>query len=259
MRSFNTVLRLASVSCLFAAVAATSGCRGWTSEQPPVHLNPNMDTQDKYKPYRNSDYFADGRAMRTPPAGTVARTVSGTSARDADYLRTDEAFYFATAGGELASGGQLLQGLPDTLDVNGELLARGQERYNIYCAPCHAQHGNGKGTVASRLRIKPPNFHEETWRKQSVSHFYRVITHGKPLPEDRSDPSIAMNMPSYAAQIPVKDRWAIALYVRALQQSQYGEGTIPLDGIGAVADATTSNPGAAAAPAAPAAGNGSTP
>lgn len=258
MRRLHMTFRLASVSCLLAALAAVSGCRGWTSEQPPVHLNPNMDTQDKYKPYRNSDFFADGRAMRTPPEGTVARTIAGNEARDADYLRTDESFYFGTSGGELAQGGQLLQGIPATLEVNAALLARGQERYNVYCAPCHAQHGNGKGTVASRLRIKPPNFHEQTWQNQSVSHFFRVITHGKPLPEDRSDPSIALNMPSYAAQISVKDRWAIALYVRALQQSQYSGGTIPLDGLGAVAAATPSNSGAAT-PVAPAAGTGSTP
>ena len=226
---------------------AASGCRGWTSDQPPVHLNPNMDTQEKHKAYRGSDFFDDGRSMRTPPEGTVARTVAGDSVRDDDFLRLDEAYYFGTASGKT------LAGLPDRLRVSSELLARGQERYNIYCAPCHAQHGSGEGTVASRLTIKPPDFHTDTLRGLSVSHFYRIITHGKPLPEDGAD---RLNMPSYAAQVPVEDRWAIALYVRALQQSQYAGGVIPMDGLGSSApseapvDGAPSNPSEGAAPAA---------
>lgn len=225
-----------------------SGCRGWTSDQPPVHLNPNMDTQQKHKAYRADDFFADGRSMRTPPEGTVARTLSGDASRDADYLRADEAYYYGTADGKTMSG------LPERLEVTPELLERGRQRYDIYCAPCHARHGTGAGTVASRLKIKPPNFHDDGRRAMSVSHFFRIITHGKPLPEDRADPSIPLNMPSYAAQIPTDDRWAVALYVRALQQSQYAGGAIPTDGLGAAAPAEAAPADGAPAEAAPADG-----
>lgn len=247
----------------FLLALGLTGCRGWTSDQPPVHLNPNMDTQEKYKPYRASDFFADGRAMRDPPAGTVARTVSGAEARDQDFLRQDDTFYQGT------QNGATLAGLPSRLQVSGEMLQRGQQRYDIYCAPCHARHGNGLGTVAGRLAIKPPNFHDDNLRGKSVSHFYRIITHGKPLPEDRADPTIKLNMPSYAAQISVEDRWAIALYVRALQQSQYSGGKIPVDGLGAAAPATDApastdpatlpSPADGSAAAEPAANDGSTP
>lgn len=251
MRSLSSLLHAAALS--LAIAGGLAGCRGWTSDQPPVHLNPNMDTQPKHKAYRDSDFFADRRSMRTPPAGTVARTVAGDTPRDADFLRTDDRYYTAL------EGGQTMRGLPERLAVTPETLVRGQERYNIYCAPCHARHGNGMGTVASRLRIKPPNFHTEPYQAQRVAHFYRIITHGKPLPEDRADPSIAMNMPAYAAQIPVEDRWAIALYVRALQQSQYSGGAIPVDGIGSAAPAVMNPSANGTPPAPPATGDGSTP
>lgn len=232
MRSLHSSARTASL--MLALCVAGSGCRGWTSDQPPVHLNPNMDTQDKYKAYRASDFFADGRTMRAPPSGTVARTAGGRVAQDSDYLRVDDAYYLATADNAP------IPGLPDALRPTPALLERGQQRYNIYCAPCHARHGNGEGTVASRLRIKPPTFHDDVRLGQSVAHFYRIITHGKPLPEDRTDLSVPLNMPSYQAQIGPEDRWAIALYVRTLQQTQYTAGTLPLQGLG---NASTSEAG----------------
>jgi mono/diheme cytochrome c family protein len=205
---------------LLVASAALVGCRGWTSDEPPVHLNPNMDTQAKLRPYRASDFFADGRGMRTPPAGTIARTSTGNTARDADFVATDEHRYTGmVAGAEVTSP-------PAGLEVNQALLERGRDRYNIFCAPCHAQHGDGQGTVASRLTIKPPTFHDDLHYKQTLGYFYRIITHGKPLPEQRTDPNMALNMPSYAAQVSVEDRWAIALYIRALQRTTHA-GPLP--------------------------------
>ena len=103
--------------CLSAlgALVLFSGCRGWESQEPPVHLNQNMDTQPKLKPYRNNDFFADGRAMRTPPEGTVAQ----------GKLKADDHFYQGKANGELVDA------FPATLPLTEGLVNRGQERYNF--------------------------------------------------------------------------------------------------------------------------------
>lgn len=201
-------------------LALSVGCRGWTSEQPPVHLNPNMDTQPKHKPYRADDFFADGRSMRTPPEGTVPRTVTGNTALDADYLELDDHYYRGVVGNEVA------ETPPAGLIVDGALLDLGRERYNIHCAPCHAAHGTGTGLVAERLAIKPPTFHDELRYKRPLGHFYRAILHGVPLPEDRASEDAPLNMPSYATQVTPEERWAIALYVRALQQVSH-QGPLP--------------------------------
>jgi mono/diheme cytochrome c family protein len=183
---------------------AALGCRGWTSEQPPVHLNPNMDTQIKYKPSRESKFFDNGRAMQMPVEGTVPRTLAGTEGRDADFLALDDHKYTGKVDGKDALG------FPEGFEVNETTLARGQERYNIYCAPCHATSGNGKGTVARRYPIPPPTFHQERIHNLALGNLYQTITHGKNWP----------NMPSYANQIPVDDRWAIIGYLRALMRTQ---------------------------------------
>jgi mono/diheme cytochrome c family protein len=203
-----------TISLLFLACTAVA-CRGWTSESPPVHLNPNMDTQEKGVAYRASDFFADGRVMRTPVDGTVARTISGRTPRDRDLLGTDQAFYRAV------DNGAVINSPPPGLVVDEALLNRGRERYNIYCAPCHAQHGTGDGLVAARLAIKPSSFHTDRQYRRPLGHFYRVMTHGYPLPEQRTSADAPLNMPSYASQVPPTDRWAIALYLRALQRTTH--------------------------------------
>jgi mono/diheme cytochrome c family protein len=204
--------RSTTLIAVLALATVAVGCRGWTSKDPPVHLNPNMDTQNKHKAFRADDSFADGRSMRTPPAGTVARTVAGDTARDALFVGEDTHLYTG-----VAADGTIPNALPSSLKADQAMLDRGQERYDIFCAPCHAKHGKGNGTVASRLAIKPPTFHDDTRASLPLSHYFRIITHGKPLPEDRGSPDDKLNMPSYAAQISVEDRWAIASYMRALQ------------------------------------------
>lgn len=150
-----------------------SGCRGWTSEEPPIHPNPNMDTQIKYKPYRESDFFADQRDMRPRVDGTVAR-------------------------GDLDGKTQP--------PITQKLMQRGRERFNIYCAPCHSAYGDGNGMVGVKLPIKPTTFHSEFMRAQTLQHFVDVMTNG------------IRTMPSYKHQIPIEDRWAIAVYIQALQE-----------------------------------------
>lgn len=182
-----------------------AGCRGWTSEKPPVHPNPNMDTQLKYKPYRESEFFSDGRDMRPNIEGTVAQ--------GKDKLKDDDHFYRARVNGEVAKT------FPPDFKLTKETLERGRERYNIYCAICHSQTGDGNGLVGRRLQVKPTNFHGDatpptiSMRDQPVGHFFDVMTNG------------IRTMPSYRDKLTEADRWAVAAYIRTLQVSQDADGT----------------------------------
>ena len=116
------------------AALAGAGCRGWTSSRPPIHLNPNMDHQPKYRPQAESDFFYDGAAMRVPVEGTVAR----------GELWEDRAFY----EGDDAEGNDVATSPGG--DRPRSVLARGAERYQIYCQPCHDPGGDGKGIFFER-------------------------------------------------------------------------------------------------------------
>ena len=172
------------------ASAAVVSCRGQESADPPVHLNPNMDSQPRYDPQSVSKFYEDRRTMRPLVDGTVAR---GNLNDDETYTKGCEDGHFT-----------LKSPIPMTSDV----LKRGQERYDIYCTPCHDKTGYGEGLVVKRGYPKPINFHEDYARKMPDGQVYGAIANG------------VRNMPSYAAQIPVADRWAIVAYVRALQFSQ---------------------------------------
>lgn len=172
------------------ALLALSACRGQPSEQPPVHLNPNMDTQEKYKPQSLSRFFEDKRTMRMPVEGSVAR---GNLKEDNAYFRGKE-------------GDAFINYIPT--EVNAQFMARGQERYNIYCSPCHDQTGAGKGIVATRGLVPPPSYHDDRIRNMPEGELYNVITNG------------VRTMPAYRHQIPEADRWAIVGYIRALQRAQ---------------------------------------
>lgn len=169
----------------------TSCYRGKPSEDPPIHMNPNMDSQEKYEAQEESRFFEDGSAMRPPVAGTVAR----------GELRENDAYYRGKN-----KDGSLITKMP--VEITMELLQRGRERYNIYCAPCHDQTGSGKGIVVKKGFLPPPSMHLDRLRESPDGHFYDVISNG------------IRNMPSYKHQIPVADRWAIVSYVRALQRAQ---------------------------------------
>jgi mono/diheme cytochrome c family protein len=150
-----------------------------------------MHDQPKYKPLRESEIFADKRSARPLVPGTVAR---GT-------LREDTAYYTGKDGKEL------LARVP--MPVDAALLARGREEFQVFCSPCHGRTGRGDGMVVQRGFKKPPSYHTDRLRQVPVGYFYDVMTNGFGAMSD------------YAAQIPVRDRWAIAAYVRALQLSQY--------------------------------------
>jgi mono/diheme cytochrome c family protein len=171
-------------------VLAAGGCaRGTPREQRPVVVIPDMEFQAKFKAQASTPLFADGRTMRTPPAGTVAR---GT-------LKEDSTYYAGRADGEYVA--------VNPRPVTRELLERGRARYDIYCSPCHDRTGAGRGLVVQRGFVPAANFHDQRARDFQDGYIFSVVTHG------------VRNMPSYGAQIPPGDRWAIVAYVRALQRS----------------------------------------
>jgi cytochrome c5 len=182
----NLSLLLAGLS-----VAALLGCRGQVSDQPPLWIKHGMEFQPKALPYGHSSFNADGRTMQAPPPGTVA----------VGLLKEDDAYW--RGGKDSAS---LVTQNP--LRITAQVMERGQERFNIYCTPCHSQTGIGDGLVIKRGFTPPPNFHDDRIVGVSDGYIFQVISHG------------IRTMPSYGKQIPEEDRWAIVAYIRALQRSQ---------------------------------------
>lgn len=155
----------------------------------------DMQDQPKYKDQRPSTFFADGRSSRPELDGTIAR----------GELHEDVAYY---EGKDVAGkDGKDVEAFP--VAVNKAFLERGQQRYDIYCAPCHGRLGNGMGMIVQRGFKQPPSYHIERLRNAPVGHFYDVITNGYGA------------MLNYSQQIQVRDRWAIVAYIRALQLSQH--------------------------------------
>jgi mono/diheme cytochrome c family protein len=175
----NTKLRALVVACCLAAGLLTAGCRQ------------DMHDQPKFKPYAKSEFFADRRSARPLVDGTIAR----------GHLRDDAVLYTGKADG------QPVAAFP--FAVTAEVMARGQERFDIFCSPCHGRTGAGDGMIVRRGYRKPPTFHQDRLRQAAPGYTFDVITSGFGA------------MPDYAQQIPVRDRWAIAAYVKALQRSQH--------------------------------------
>ena len=175
----RTDARLLAASALAAAVVAAAGCRQ------------DMHDQPKYIPLRESAFFGDDRSARPIIEGTVAR----------GHLREDTLFYTGKVAGKDA------EAFP--IPITAPVLARGRERFDIYCAPCHGRTGGGDGMVVRRGFRRPPTFHQDRLRDAPVGHFFDVITNGFGA------------MPDYAEQVRSEDRWAIIAYVRALQLSEH--------------------------------------
>ena len=169
-----------AISALIVAIAvAGAGCRQ------------DMHDQPKYIPLRESTFFADSRSARPLVEGTVAR----------GHLRDDELTFTGKVNGQDATV------FPSPVDA--VVIARGHERFDIYCSPCHGRTGQGDGMVVRRGYRRPPSMHQDRLRDAPVGHFFDVMTNGFGA------------MPDYAAQIKAEDRWAIAAYVRALQLSEH--------------------------------------
>jgi hypothetical protein len=192
---------------VFAIVAAVSilGFRGSNSTKPPLEVFPDMDRQARYKPQASNDFFADGRNDRPVPAKTVAR---------GDYFNQAEVFSAEfddkTVGDTVLNQGKDSEGnFVDTLplEVTHALMAEGKEKYDIFCAVCHGAAGDGNG-VTKPYGVLAASYHDDRLRTIEDGHIFDVITNGKGL------------MLPFNDRISPEERWAIVLYVRALQRSQ---------------------------------------
>jgi len=150
----------------------------------------DMRDQPRYETFEASSFFANGQSSRPLVAGTIAR----------GWLPESEAFATGRSGGQFVS--------EPPVELTAALVERGRNRFNIYCSPCHAFSGDGDGMIVQRGFRRPPSFHVERLRQAQAGHFFDVMTHGLGA------------MPSYAAQLQPRDRWAVVGYVRALQLSQ---------------------------------------
>ena len=189
-------LSLLPFACIYKA-------RHTHSPLPRIHLIQGMDNQPRYKSQQVNPLFADTREARPPVAGTIAR---GKLAED-DALERGQ------------SHGQFVEAFP--VPVTMSLLTRGQDRFQIYCAPCHGLSGGGDGIVAVRADrlqegtwVPPSSMHAASVLARPVGHLFNTITNG------------IRTMPSYGSQIPAADRWAIVAYVRALQLSGHAKASV---------------------------------
>jgi hypothetical protein len=168
------------VGALFAIVLATSACRQ------------DMHDQPKYIPLRESAFFGDARSARPLLEGTVARG----QLHDDLFLES----------GKIGKDDATMFPFP----VDAEIMARGRERFDIFCSPCHGRTGNGDGMIVRRGYRRPPTYHDDRLRNAPIGHFVDVMANGFGA------------MPDYSEQVEARDRWAIAAYIRALQLSQHG-------------------------------------
>lgn len=171
--------RLSTLGLALLLAAQASACRQ------------DMHDAPKYEPLEQSSFFKDKRTSRPLVAGTIAR----------GKLKEDKLLHTGRDGDALS------ESFP--FPVTEGVLARGRERYNIYCTPCHARTGEGNGMIVQRGYKQPPSFHEERLRAMPAGYFFHVMTNGY------------VTMPSYSLQVGAEDRWAIAAYVKALQLSRH--------------------------------------
>ena len=188
--NFKGMLKVAGILALGITF---TGCQGQLSDKPPIHPNMNMDQQPRKEAQEVNNFFADGRSMRQPVDGTVARGLA----------KTDRAYYEG-----VNDNGEFIEEIP--VDLTKSFLYRGKERYEIFCTPCHGQTGAGDGIImeGNYGYVPAPSYHDPRVRALSDGELYSAIYNG------------VRTMPSYATQIPVEDRWAIVAYIRALQESQ---------------------------------------
>ncbi len=185
-------LALKLLALLLVTVVMMS-CRGQKSENPPIRLHFNMNFQERFNAQQENPFFEDGMAMRMPVEGTVAR----------GNLQHNTVLF---AG--LDESGEFVNEIP--FELTREFLNRGRERYDVFCQMCHGGTGDGRGIIMTGGYgyVPAPTFHSDNSRSMPEGEIYDAIANG------------IRNMPGYASQINVEDRWAIVAYVRALQASQ---------------------------------------
>jgi len=220
--------------CVILAGSALAGCRGETSDAPPRRFFPGLDDQPKFKAQDETEFFADGRTMRDPPANTVAfgrtahtgeitgftpagRAISVDFAQREAMLEADDAFYRGRT-----AGGELVRDIP--IPVTEALIELGRENYNIYCIVCHGGLGEGDGMVGQKWSYVLPSLQAEailkggSEEKGSDGYIYDRIRNGVPNPGG----AFPLKMPSYATKVSERESWAIVAYIRALQRARHG-------------------------------------
>lgn len=188
------VRNIALIGCTLLTVSCF---REMPTENSSIHLIRNMADQEKFEPYEKNSFFSDESAMRMPIEGTIAR----------GDLHDDNPDYYT---GKTAKGEDVVK---NPVALNSLVMERGQQRFMIYCSPCHGALGDGKGIVAQRGLtqgfVPPTSFQSDDMMKKPDGHYFQVISNG------------IRNMQSYQYQVRVDDRWAIVHYIRALQRSEH--------------------------------------
>jgi hypothetical protein len=197
MRYFLLIFFLAGI-----AVVSIAGFRGSISRKPPIEVFPDMDRQDKLRPQAHNSFFANQQSSQLPVPGTIARSeplqVNGKSV----YPYEDS----PVNTGRITGTTNFVETIP--FPITKQLLARGQERYQISCLPCHGALADGKGITTKYGMVVIRNLHEPNMIKLADGDMFNTITFGKNL------------MGAYGSNVSAEDRWAIIAYVRALQRSQ---------------------------------------
>jgi mono/diheme cytochrome c family protein len=193
---------------IFAGAAilfSIAGLQGRLSRQPPIEVFPDMDRQAKLRPQKPNDFFPNGVSSQLPPAGTVARSEPIQTAAGAVYRYEDS----PVNTGKISGTTNFVEINP--MALNAELLARGRQRFDIYCAPCHGALGDGNG-ITKKIGVMPAvaNLHDKRIVEMADGEIFNTISNGKGL------------MGAYGPIVPVEDRWAIIGYLRALQLSWLG-------------------------------------
>jgi mono/diheme cytochrome c family protein len=187
---------------LCLVVVSVSGLRGDKSRRPPIELFPDMDRQPKLRPQAHNSFFADQLSSRLPVEGTVPRS-------QPTLLEGREIYPFEDNPlntGRIPGTTNFVETIP--LPLTEQLLARGQQRYTINCAPCHGAVGDGKGITSKYNMIAMANFHDVRLVKMPDGEIFNTITYGKNL------------MGAYGPNVTITDRWAIIAYIRALERSR---------------------------------------
>jgi len=192
-------------AALGAAVVGIAGFPGRLSRKPPIEVFPDMDRQAKLRPQKPFDFFQNGVSSQLAPAGTIARSEPIQTVDGAVYRFEDA----PVNTGKISGTTNFIETNP--LPVNGVLLARGHERFDIYCAPCHGKLGDGNG-ITKKLALMPAvaNLHDKRIVEMTDGEIFNTITFGK------------NTMGAYGLIVPTEDRWAIVAYLRALQLSWLG-------------------------------------
>lgn len=225
-----TLKHAAALALSGLCVVAVAGCRGDRTEERPRQFFPDMDDQPKLKAQAESEFFADGRAMRNPVPGTIAfgeqaelswsdpaaqpYSLERIERTRADILREDSAVYRG-----IDANGEYVATIP--LPVTPELMQLGMKKYNIYCIVCHGATGSGKGAVGLQWSYPLPDFHGPQYQpggeKGADGYIFHVIRNGLANAPGQLPP---LKMPAYGQQISEREAWAVVAYFRALQNAR---------------------------------------